>query len=69
MASLGHGRHEPALPALLERLTDRDYRVRQGARDALLAWGREIVPALRHAARRARPDRRPYYAALIDELS
>jgi hypothetical protein len=69
MASLGHGRHEPALPALLERLADRDYRIRQGAREALLAWGREIIPALRHAARRARPDRRPIYAALIDELS
>lgn len=69
MASLGHGRHEPSLPGLLERLTDRDTRIRDGARAALLAWGREIVPALRHAFRRARPDRRAVYETLIAELS
>jgi hypothetical protein len=68
MSSLGHGRHEPSLPGLLERLTDRDYRIRQGAHAALRAWGRDVIPALRHASRRARPDRRPLYEALLDEL-
>jgi hypothetical protein len=69
MSSLGHGRHEPSLPALLERPTDRDHRVQQGARSALRAWGRDVIPALRHASRRARPDRRPIYDALIAELA
>jgi len=68
MASLGHGRHEPTLPSLLERLTDRDYRIRQGAHAALRAWGREVIPALRHAAKRARPDRRRQFEAVIQEL-
>ena len=68
MASLGHGRHKPSLPGLIERLIDGDLRIRQGAHAALRAWGRDVVPALRYASRRARPDRRPRYAALIAEL-
>lgn len=68
MKSLGHARHEPALPALLERLEHRDPRLHEGARQALLGWGPAVVPALRRAARHARPDRRPTYAALIADL-
>lgn len=66
--SLGHARHEPALPALLEHLHHGDVQVRQGAHAAIRAWGHEAVPALRRAARRARPDRRSAYEALIAEL-
>lgn len=68
LASLGHGRHLPALPELLERVTDRDPRIRRGASDALRAWGRDVIPHLRHAARRARPDKRRQYEALLAEL-
>jgi len=68
MKSLGHGRHEPSLPALLDRLHHGDVLVRQGAHAAIRAWGHEVLPELRRAARRARPDRRPAYAALIAEL-
>ena len=68
MKSLGHGRHEPSLPALLERLEHREPRIREGAHEAIRAWGPEVVPELRRAARRARPDRRPAYTALILEL-
>ena len=68
MKSLGHGRHDAAVPALVERLHDRDPHLRRGARAALLAWGREVVPALRHASRWQRPDRRPALARLIAEL-
>ncbi|MBX3231404.1 MAG: HEAT repeat domain-containing protein [Labilithrix sp.] len=68
MASLGHGRHEPSLPGLLERLTDRDPRIQKGAHAALRAWGRDVIPALRHASRRARPDRRHAFDALIADL-
>lgn len=66
--SLGHARYEPALPALLEHLHHGDVQVRQGAHAAIRAWGHEAVPALRRASRRARPDRRSAYAALITEL-
>lgn len=68
MRSLGHGRHEPSLPALLERLEHREPRIRAGAQEAIRAWGPEVVPALRRAARHARPDRRPAYLTLIAEL-
>lgn len=68
MRSLGHGRHEPALSALLDRLEHRDPRLREGAREALRAWGPAVLPALRRASRHARPDRRPAYASLLAEL-
>jgi hypothetical protein len=66
--SLGHGRHEPSLSVLLDHLHHNDVLVRQGAHAAIRAWGHAVVPALRRAARRARPDRRPAYAALVAEL-
>jgi len=69
MASLGHGRYEPALPILVERLVEGDPHTRASARDALRAWGRDVVPALRHASRRARPDRRSLIVELIAELA
>lgn len=68
LASLGHGRHLPALPELLERVIDRDPRIRRGAIDALRAWGHDVVPAVEHVARRARPDKRRQYEALLTEL-
>lgn len=69
MSSLGHARFEPALPALLDRLTQSDYRVRQGAHAALRAWGAGAIPAIHHASRKARPDRRPAYLALVADLA
>ncbi len=68
MKSLGHGRHESSLPAVLERLDHREPRIREGAHAAIRAWGPGVVAALRRAARRARPDRRPAIEALITEL-
>lgn len=68
MKSLGHGRHEPSLALLLERLDHREPRLRQGAHEAIRAWGPEVVPMLRRAVRHARPDRRPAYVTLIAEL-
>ncbi|MEX1364558.1 MAG: hypothetical protein AB1Z98_15635, partial [Nannocystaceae bacterium] len=68
MKSLGHGRHEPSLPALIERLEHRDVRVRQGAHDAIMAWGSSVLPALRRATRKARPDRRPALRELVAAL-
>ncbi len=68
MSSLGHARYEPALGALLDRLTNSDYRIRQGAHAALRAWGESAVPAIEHASRKARPDRRHAYTAVIADL-
>lgn len=65
MRSLGHRRFEPALPALIERVAASDGRTAEGAREALEAFGEAAVPALEHAARRARPDRRGRYRAVI----
>jgi HEAT repeats len=68
MASLAHGRHEPALPDLLERVLDRDPHIREGATDSLRAWGTDILPAIHREARRARPDHRRQLEALIETL-
>lgn len=69
MASLAHGRHEPALPDLLDRVLDRDPRIRDGAISSLRAWGTDILPAIHREARRARPDHRRQLEALIETLS
>lgn len=69
MSSLGHARYEPGLTALLERLSHSDYRIRQGAHGALRAWGPSAIPAIHHASRKARPDRRPAYTALVADLT
>ena len=69
MASLAHGRHEPALPDLLDRVLDRDPRIRDGAISSLRAWGADILPAIHREARRARPDHRRQLEALIETLS
>lgn len=65
MRSLGHGRYAPSLPALIDRVVHRDVRIAGGAGEALRAFGADALPALAHAARRARPDRRAAYRALI----
>ncbi len=56
MKSLGHGRHEPSLPALLERLEHREPRIREGAHEAIRAWGPggRACPASRGPARAPR---------------
>ncbi|MCB9660555.1 MAG: HEAT repeat domain-containing protein [Sandaracinaceae bacterium] len=68
LKSLGHARHEPALPALLEHCTHADARIARGAHEALRGWGPSAIPAVRAAARRARPDRRGTYEALLRAL-
>jgi hypothetical protein len=68
VASIAHGRHEPGLAAVLEVLGHRDNKLRTAAREALLAWGPDLLPALRRAAPKARPDRRRAIAELIEQL-
>lgn len=69
LKSLGHARHEPALPVLLEHCLHKDRRIAEGAREAVEAWGEGALPAVIAAARRARPDRRGDYEALADALT
>jgi HEAT repeat protein len=39
LKSLGHGRHDPTLVVLIERVTDRNPKVREAARAAICSWG------------------------------
>lgn len=68
LASLGHAHHGPGLSVMLEFLAQGDVKLQAGARAALLAWGSDIAPALRRAASKARPDRRPAIEAILDQL-
>ncbi len=68
MAAIGNGRYEPGLASVLGYLTHRDPMLRKGADKALLAWGAEVLPALRRAARKARPDLRRVYEGVIESL-
>lgn len=68
LRSLGHGRYEPTLLAIIERVTERNPKVREAARAALLAWGAGAMPAIHQAARKARPDRRAHFETLLAEL-
>ena len=68
MASVAHGRYEPGLASVIEYLGHRDNKLRTAAREALLAWGVELLPALRRAAHKARPDRRRAITELIEQL-
>jgi HEAT repeat protein len=47
MASIAHGRYAPGLASVVEYLGHRDNKLRNGARDAVLAWGTDVLPALR----------------------
>jgi hypothetical protein len=68
IASIAHGRYAPGLASVVEYLSHRDNKLRNGARDAVLAWGTEALPALRRMANTTRPDRRRVIAELIEQL-
>ncbi|MEV6521910.1 HEAT repeat domain-containing protein [Longispora sp. NPDC051575] len=68
VAALGHAGHRPAVPALVELLSHPHPTVRRASAAALELIGPAAVPALRHAAGRARPDRRAVYTAVLDRL-
>lgn len=68
MSSLGHAKYEPALDLLIARVLHSNYRMSRGARAALRAWGPDAVLKIEHASRKARPDRRSIYDALISDI-
>ncbi|MFJ6866631.1 HEAT repeat domain-containing protein [Streptomyces termitum] len=63
--TLAGARRASAAPALVALLGHGREPVRRSAGEALLRLGPAAVPALRRAASRARPDRRPVYEELL----
>ncbi|SCK09050.1 HEAT repeat-containing protein [Streptomyces sp. LamerLS-316] len=67
--TLCHAGWEPAVPALVALLDHTHPPVRKEAAEGLLLMGPVAVPALRHAAGQARPDRRSRYTDVLDRLT
>ncbi|MFE3827378.1 HEAT repeat domain-containing protein [Streptomyces sp. NPDC059092] len=59
---------EPAIPAVVERLTHPHPVVRAAAAEGLVALGARAIPALRRAAAHARPDKRPLHNDILDRI-
>ncbi|WP_433462879.1 HEAT repeat domain-containing protein [Spirillospora sp. CA-128828] len=66
--TVSHARWEPAIPRLVELLGHPRAPVREAAVDGLVLFGGAAVSALRHAEGRARPDRRPRYASVLQRI-
>lgn len=66
---LTHAVWEPAVPAVVGLLDHSHPPVRAAAADGLARMGRRAVPALRHAADHARPDKRSLYTAVLDRIT
>ncbi|GAA3938830.1 hypothetical protein GCM10023085_20370 [Actinomadura viridis] len=69
VGTVAHAAWRPAIPALVGLLAHARPEVRGSAADGLVLFGEPAVPALRHAAGRARPDRRPRYTAVLDRIA
>ena len=67
--TLCHAAWKPAIPALVGLLTHSHPAVRRATTDGLVLLGAPAIPALRHAARRARPDRRHLYTTVLEKIT
>lgn len=67
--TLSRTRWRPAVPALTALLAHPSPLVREAAADGLAGMGDAAVPALRHAADHARPDRRARYTSVLDRIT
>lgn len=67
--TLTHAGWEPAVRAIVALLGHPHPAVRGAAADGLLHLGRRAVPALRHTADHARPDRRSVYTSVLDRIT
>jgi HEAT repeat protein len=67
--TLCHAAWKPAIPALVDLLTHSHPAVRRAASDGLVLVGAPAIPALRHAAGRARPDKRHLYTAVLEKIT
>ncbi|MFJ1675999.1 HEAT repeat domain-containing protein [Streptomyces sp. NPDC088251] len=66
--TLCHAGWEPAIPAVTGLLAHPRPVVRRAAAEGLIGMGGAAVPALRHAAAHARPDRRSVYTSVLDRI-
>ncbi|GAA2401423.1 hypothetical protein GCM10010191_05870 [Actinomadura vinacea] len=67
--SVSHAAWKPAIPALVGLLSHARPAVRRAAADGLALYGEPAARALRHAAGRARPDRRGLYTDVLDRIA
>ncbi|GAA2158301.1 HEAT repeat domain-containing protein [Actinomadura napierensis] len=67
--TLSHAVWEPAIPGLVGLLLHPNPHVRRAAGDGLVRFGAVAVPALRHAAGRARPDLKSRYTAPLAQIN
>ncbi|MFD5749791.1 HEAT repeat domain-containing protein [Streptomyces sp. NPDC127033] len=67
--TLCHAVWEPAIPTVVERLAHPHPAVRAAAAEGLTALGARAIPALRHAADHARPDRRSRYTDVLGRIT
>ncbi|XVQ14633.1 HEAT repeat domain-containing protein [Spirillospora sp. CA-255316] len=67
--SVSYAAWRPAIPALVGLLDHPRPAVRRAAADGLVRYGTPAARALRHAAGRARPDRRVLYTAVLDRIA
>ncbi|MFE2552874.1 HEAT repeat domain-containing protein [Streptomyces sp. NPDC059355] len=67
--TLSHASWAPAVPALTGLLEHPHPTVRKAAAEGLTAMGPSSIPALRHAAAHARPDRRSLYTDLLEQIT
>ncbi|MDN3356222.1 HEAT repeat domain-containing protein [Actinomadura sp. DC4] len=67
--TLCHAGWRPAVPALVGLLTHSHTAVRRAASDGLALFGAPAIPALRHAAGRARPDKRHLYTTVLEKIA
>ncbi|MFD1936263.1 HEAT repeat domain-containing protein [Nonomuraea mangrovi] len=67
--TLCHGAWKPAIPALVDLLTHSHPAVRRAASDGLVLLGAPTIPALRHAAGKARPDKRHLFTSVLEKIT
>lgn len=67
--TLSHAVYQPAIPAIVGLLVHAHTAVRRAAVSGLVQIGPAAIPALRHAAGRARPDRQHHYTAVLDRIT
>ncbi|MGH3382141.1 MAG: HEAT repeat domain-containing protein, partial [Actinoallomurus sp.] len=67
--TLCHAAWKPAIPALVGLLTHAHPTVRRATADGLVLLGAPAIPALTHAAGRARPDRRHLYTTVLEKVT
>ncbi|WP_345439187.1 HEAT repeat domain-containing protein [Actinoallomurus vinaceus] len=67
--TLCHAAWKPAVPALVGLLTHSHPAVRRATTDGLTLLGAPAIPALRHAAGRARPDKRQVYLTVLEKIT